>query len=283
MSRRSLLVALCALLLSLLGATRAFAAGTRVPFETTDEPGTHFAREAAALHAAGYALRRLDVAEDGERLEVALVVVKAGRAERLALSFEGERPARYRREATALPSEERVYPAASELFTALGRGPVMRLEFLCASFALVTPRGDAAVDPYDYYVVGETALGPAASMLMARELGRLSSGAVLVDVRRADDDPAVTEVDLYDGGWISLRARTTREGRIASVEVRRSPSGMVWRTYKRGDALGAHAARTGRVTAIHLGDAGATLVLSDGTHLTVADGDYEELDEGCGC
>jgi hypothetical protein len=277
----TLLVALCAVALP----GRAAAQSPR-PIDLAERLSTEVTR----LAGQGYHLRGLEVADDGPRLRIALVLAGPDDARQLSLTLadQGTRPVLYRHDVVAQPAEPRIYPIETELLSVLASGPLARLRSECGRWYVDGPGGSASAHPDEYHVVERTAEGVQAGVLLSTLLAaELEAGATLVSAGSAPDEELAIDFDLYGKQHRILRARLDGRFKVVGLEVRRAPMGWKPESYTRGDELAAALRDGGRVHAVAIDpDAvggSRVIVRMRGSRFPIAAGDFYVESSECGC
>jgi hypothetical protein len=209
------------------------------------EPPTpsSFAKQVTARARSGWRVAELEVSQHADRGAVSLAVVmaKGVDAERHRITFAdwGDEVVSVAREAVAAPVETRVYPGAVDLIEALGGGPPARVYDECGSVILEAGGRSVLIDEQEYYVVTAQARGRDAQQLLAQAMARsLRAGRALAMVDLPDEPGArFADFIFVDSDQETVHAELDARGQVIAVEVRHSPSGVAWQTYRGGKKL----------------------------------------------
>jgi hypothetical protein len=229
-------------------------------------PADVFAERITERAREGWRIAELQVVEDPDRAEVTLAVGMArqddGMAERHVLVFGdgGSEVLSMRREPAGLPVERRVYPGAADLVRALAAGAPRRLYFECGDVILEAGGQSVLVEERGYYVVTGAARGAEAHRLFAEAITRsLAAGRSLATIDLPDEEgERFADLVFVDSDQEIVHAELDAVGQVVAVEVRHSPSGVAWETYRGGRKL-ARAVRGAEIEGV------ATSLADDGS------------------
>jgi len=256
------------------------------------EPAQQLAIDVTVLAGRGYRLRGMEVTEQGDRIDLALVMAGRDDARRLDLAFAdgGRRPLLYRNAPASPPTDARVYAAEAWLVPMLAAGPPEGLREECGLWYLDGVGDDGGpIDPDRYYTVERTVTGEAAGRELAAELvSALEGGAELTWAGSAADEEWAIDFELDAAQRRVLRAHVDGRFRVLDLEVRVSPPSPGWQHYARPAALAAAVRAGGAIHALVVdpdaGERGRLVVrMNRGRKFAIALHEFVAVEGDCPC
>jgi hypothetical protein len=258
------------------------------------QPAASFAADIGLRARLGWRLRNLEVRDPSTGFELAVIMANEDRALEFVLAYreDGQTARGYRVHTVPVPRQQRVYPGEREFLELLEQDAPGQLYEECGSYYLEGRQGGVGIDSTSYYVVQDRVSGYGADQALARVLAHsLEDGMALTSV----GDTAVSgghelSLELVGANRRVLHVGTDANHRVILLEVRESPGGTAWQTFRGGRALLATARLGQSVRTLELepeADGPGRLIGSmlGGHRLEVSLGDFEiaEGEEGCGC
>lgn len=263
-------------------------------------PAEMFAADLTARGRLGWRVRHLEVRDGREGLALAVTMAsppgQGARALEYVLRFGGDhRTVRdYRVDPVPVPDQARVYPAERELLALLEHAAPRELYEECGSYYLETGHGGVGVDASSYYLVSDRVSGFGADQALATALATaLEDGLALTgvsEVGAGDEGGHRIDVELVGSTRRVLHVGTDQHDRVILLEVRESPDGIAWQTFRGARSLLETVRRGRAVRTLALdpepdGPGRLLGAMLGGYRLEVALDDFElgDHEDGCGC
>lgn len=261
-------------------------------------PAEIFAADVTARARLGWRLRGLEIRGDQDGAALALTMASPsdhdGRALQFVLRYSDDlRSVRdYRVASVPVPAEQRVYPVERDLMALFDHDAPRQIYEECGSYYLETRQGGIAIDATAYYVVTDRVSGYGADRALAQSLtAGLEEGLALTSVSETSDGTGhLLDLELVGATRRVLHVGTDQHDRVVLLEVRESPEGAAWQSFRGGRALLETARRGRAVRTLALDpepDSQGRLIgaMLGGYRLEVSLDDFElgEGADGCGC